>query len=184
VLIAELELRDITAVLDLLANADVAGYATLPGGQKAHAIGHYHLYVDRMRYHQAEDVLMVFLHGKESRPTGRDHRRAPLGATPPARRHKMADGLVKRVGMRLLNYGFAVVVVVYVVAKFFGHGRPTPLMLLLAVVIGVVGMAVVDIGIKAHYMMANRALAAKARRRREAQRKPGLCAPRTPMLDV
>jgi hypothetical protein len=74
-MIAELELRDVTAVLDLLAKADVAGYAAIPAGQKAHAIGHYHLYVDRMMYHRAEELLMVFLHGKESRPADGDRAR-------------------------------------------------------------------------------------------------------------
>lgn len=64
VIIADIETEHVTAVLDLLAEADVGGYATIPHGPKARADGRYHLYVDTMRYHRAEDVLMVYLRGK------------------------------------------------------------------------------------------------------------------------
>lgn len=64
VLLAELEADYVTTVLDLLAEADVGGYVAAPGGQRARANGCHHLYVDTMRYHRAEDVLMLFLRGK------------------------------------------------------------------------------------------------------------------------
>jgi hypothetical protein len=63
-LLAELEAGYVTTVLDLLAEADVGGYVASPGGQRAHANRCDHLYVDAMRYHRAEDVLMLFLRGK------------------------------------------------------------------------------------------------------------------------
>jgi hypothetical protein len=164
--IAELELRDVTVILGLLADADVGGYAALPGGQRAHSIGHYHLYVDRMKYNRAEEVLMVFLHGKESQPAGGDHRRALRGAATPARRRSAGEGVIKRIGAVFRNYSVAVAVATLVVVKFFGHGTPTPLMFLLAGAIGVVGMAAIDVGIRVRYLMANRALASKSGRRR------------------
>jgi hypothetical protein len=70
VILADIENEDVTAVLDLLAEADVGGYVVIPHGQKARAGGRHHLYVDTMRYHRAEDVLMLFLRGKEPRPDG------------------------------------------------------------------------------------------------------------------
>jgi hypothetical protein len=70
VVLAELEAGNVTTVLDLLADADVGGYAAIPGGQKARASGCHHLYVDTMQYHRAVDVLMLFLRGKGSRPDG------------------------------------------------------------------------------------------------------------------
>ena len=61
--LADLESGDVTAILDLLAEADVGGYAAVPGGLRAHAKGLvcHRLWVDAMRYHRAEDVLMRFL---------------------------------------------------------------------------------------------------------------------------
>ena len=64
VILADLEAGYVTTVLDLLAQAGVAGYVTAPAGQRARANGCQHLYVDTMRYHRAEDVLMLFLRGK------------------------------------------------------------------------------------------------------------------------
>jgi hypothetical protein len=65
VILAELEAGDVTAVLDRLADADVGGYAAIPGGRKScGSTACHHLYVDRMRYHRAVDVLMVFLRGR------------------------------------------------------------------------------------------------------------------------
>jgi hypothetical protein len=56
------------------------------------------------------------------------------------------------------------------VVRFWpGHG--TPLLWLLGAATGAVAMAVVEVCINARYMLVNRA-EAKARRRREAQRKP------------
>jgi hypothetical protein len=43
--LAELETGYATTILDLLAEANVGGYVTIPGGQKARADGRYHLYV-------------------------------------------------------------------------------------------------------------------------------------------
>ena len=70
VILADIENEDVTAVLDLLAEADVGGYAAIPHGQKARAGERHHLDVDTMRYHRAEDVLMLFLRCKEPRPDG------------------------------------------------------------------------------------------------------------------
>jgi hypothetical protein len=63
-ILAEIESDDVTTVLGLLAEADVAGYAVVPGGQRARAIGNYHLYVDAMQYGQAEAAMMAFLRSK------------------------------------------------------------------------------------------------------------------------
>lgn len=63
--IADLEAGDVTTVLDLLAKAGVGGYAVAPLGRRARAIGRHAIYVDAMRYHRAEDVLMLLLRGKE-----------------------------------------------------------------------------------------------------------------------
>lgn len=70
VILAELEAGHVTAVLDLLAEADVGGYDAIPGGQQGPANGRHHLYVDMMQYHRAEDVLMLFLRGKVRPPDG------------------------------------------------------------------------------------------------------------------
>jgi hypothetical protein len=70
VILAELEAGDATAVLDLLAEADIGGYVAIPAGQKARANGCHHLYVDMMQYQRAVDVLMLFLRGKGSHSDG------------------------------------------------------------------------------------------------------------------
>ena len=70
VLLADIETGHATAVLDLLAEADVGGYVAIPRGQRARGGGRRHLYVDALRYHRAEDVLMPFLRGKQPRPDG------------------------------------------------------------------------------------------------------------------
>jgi hypothetical protein len=62
--LAEIESDDVATVLERLAEAGVAGYAVVPGGQRARAIGHYHLYVDAMKYGQAEAAMMAFLRSK------------------------------------------------------------------------------------------------------------------------
>ncbi len=63
VLIADLETDDASDVLDLLANADVGGYAAIPGGRRARAKGPVcaSLWVDAMQYGRAEDVLIRFM---------------------------------------------------------------------------------------------------------------------------
>jgi hypothetical protein len=71
VILADIETGDVTAVLDLLAKADVGGYVAIPSdGQRVRAHSCQHLYVDTQRYHQAEDVLMLFLRCKQPRPDG------------------------------------------------------------------------------------------------------------------
>jgi hypothetical protein len=69
VLIADLETDDASEVLDLLAKADVGGYAAIPGGRRARAKGQVctRLWVDGMQYGRAEDVLMRFMRGRRSR---------------------------------------------------------------------------------------------------------------------
>jgi hypothetical protein len=69
VLIADLETDDASEVLDLLAKADVGGYAAIPGGRRARAKrpACAHLWVDAMQYGRAEDVLMRFMRGRHCR---------------------------------------------------------------------------------------------------------------------
>ena len=69
VLIADLETDDATEVLELLAKADVGGYAAIPGGRRARARGPVcaRLWVDAMQYGRAEDVLMRFMRGRHCR---------------------------------------------------------------------------------------------------------------------
>jgi len=61
--IADLETDDASEVLDVLAKADVGGYAAIPGGRRARAKAPIcaRLWVDAMQYGRAEDVLMRFL---------------------------------------------------------------------------------------------------------------------------
>jgi hypothetical protein len=63
VAIADLESGDAGVVLDLLANADVGGYAAVPGGRRARARGSVRsrVWVDAMQYGLAEDVLIRFM---------------------------------------------------------------------------------------------------------------------------
>jgi hypothetical protein len=69
VLIADLESDDASEVLDLLAEADVGGYAAIPGGRRARARGPVccRVWVDAMQYGSAEDVLMRFLRARRCR---------------------------------------------------------------------------------------------------------------------
>ena len=72
VLIADLETDDASEVLDLLAKADVGGYAAVPGGTRARArrpvsCG---VWVDAMQYGVAEDVLIRFLRGRSAQERG------------------------------------------------------------------------------------------------------------------
>jgi hypothetical protein len=50
-------------ILDLLAKADVGGYAAIPGGRRARARGPVscRIWVDAMQYGRAEDVLIRFM---------------------------------------------------------------------------------------------------------------------------
>jgi hypothetical protein len=65
VVIADLESDDASAVLDLLADADIGGYAAIPGGRRARARGPvcWRVWVDGMQYGLAEDVLIRFMRG-------------------------------------------------------------------------------------------------------------------------
>ena len=68
VILAEIEARDSTTVLDLLADADVGGYIATPSGRQGRANDCQHLYVDRSQYDRAVDVMMLFLRGKGPGP--------------------------------------------------------------------------------------------------------------------
>jgi hypothetical protein len=63
VAIADLESAAASEVLDLLATADVGGYAAIPGGRRAKARGpvDWRIWVDAMQYGRAEDVLIGFM---------------------------------------------------------------------------------------------------------------------------
>jgi hypothetical protein len=64
--LADLEPTDVAPLLSLLADADVGGYVATPGGRSARTdkpISH-RLWVDSLRYHKAEDVLMTYLHSR------------------------------------------------------------------------------------------------------------------------
>lgn len=66
--LADLDVDDIDVVLRLLADADVGGYVATPGG-RANRWGQpvvHRLWVDSLRYHTAEDLLMAYLHGQDS----------------------------------------------------------------------------------------------------------------------
>jgi hypothetical protein len=56
-------------LLQLLAEADVAGYVATPGGNRRSRGEHvvHRLWVDSLRYHRAEDVLMAYLHNRSRR---------------------------------------------------------------------------------------------------------------------
>ncbi len=62
-LIADLESDEVATVLDLLAAADIGGYAAIPGGRRARARGPvaYTLWVDAMQYGPAGDMLIRFM---------------------------------------------------------------------------------------------------------------------------
>jgi len=66
--IADLEFNDVAQVLDLLATADVGGYAAIPGGQRARAEGpvRHRLWVDSMQYGLAEDLLIRFMRDRSA----------------------------------------------------------------------------------------------------------------------
>ena len=63
----DIETDDVTAVLGLLADADVGGYAAISRGRNGRTDGYSHLYVDMMCYHRAEDVLMLYMRAKGPR---------------------------------------------------------------------------------------------------------------------
>jgi hypothetical protein len=64
--IADLDADAVTEVLDVLARADIGGYAAIPGGLRARAKGpvRHCLWVDAMQYGLAEDVLIRFMRGR------------------------------------------------------------------------------------------------------------------------
>jgi hypothetical protein len=64
--IADLDADDAAELLELLATADVGGYAAIPGGQRARAkrpVRH-RLWVDAMQYGLAEDILIRFMRNR------------------------------------------------------------------------------------------------------------------------
>jgi hypothetical protein len=72
--LADLGVDDIDAVLRLLADAGVGGYVATPGG-RAYNWGQpvvHRLWVDSLRYHRAEDLMMAYLHGRDRRDDHRD----------------------------------------------------------------------------------------------------------------
>lgn len=159
--LAELESQDVTAVLDFFAEAGIAGYAAIPGGRRAQSIGRYHLYVDRRKFNEAEDAFMAFLRGKEPRLVGGVRRRPPVKATTAAPASVTAPRPTKRVDKILLRYFIAAALAAGTLFRFFEHGRPVAVPLLMAAAVGVLCMATVDLGIKARYWSTNRALKAK-----------------------
>ncbi len=60
--LADLESTDVGTVLALLADADVGGYVATPGGALGHRVRSpiHRLWVDSLRYHRAEDILMAY----------------------------------------------------------------------------------------------------------------------------
>jgi hypothetical protein len=62
-LITDIDSGYVATVLELLAAADVGGYAAVPGGRRARARGPvpYSLWVDAMQYGLAEEVLIRFM---------------------------------------------------------------------------------------------------------------------------
>lgn len=66
--LADLEPCDVGAVLGLLAQAGVGGYvATLGGRRTGHRPLIHRLWVDSLRYHRAEDVLMAYFNSSHTR---------------------------------------------------------------------------------------------------------------------
>jgi hypothetical protein len=64
--LADLQSSDIDPVLALLAKADVGGYVATPGGQRSRRSPIHRLWVDSLRYHRAEDVLMAYFNAQTS----------------------------------------------------------------------------------------------------------------------
>jgi hypothetical protein len=67
--LADLDADDIDAILDLLVSADVGGYVATPGGRASRRqkpVVH-RLWVDSLRYHQAEDLLMEYFSDRSRR---------------------------------------------------------------------------------------------------------------------
>lgn len=62
VILADVETRYVAAILGLMAENDVGSYAVA-----SRADGDHRLYVDSMRYHSADDVLIGFLRAKQPR---------------------------------------------------------------------------------------------------------------------
>jgi hypothetical protein len=92
--------------------------------------------------------------------------------------HSVSDTLLKRLRANasavvhaVRTYVLALSITLALYMRYFAHGKPTLLMCLLAAAIGVAGMVVVDIGINARFLLANRKLA-KNRRRWASRHKP------------
>lgn len=67
--LADLDADDIDAVLGLLARADVGGYVATPGGRasRRQKLIVHRLWVDSLRYHKAEDLLMAYFNDRPRR---------------------------------------------------------------------------------------------------------------------
>jgi hypothetical protein len=67
--LADLDADDVDAVLGLLARADVGGYVATPGGRarRRHELVVHRVWVDSLRYHTAEDLLMAYFGGRGRR---------------------------------------------------------------------------------------------------------------------
>ncbi len=107
--LATFEPGDATTVLELLAKADVGGYAAARRGRKGAIDGRHDVYVDRMRYHEAQDVVMLFLRGKAPPPgeTKAPSTRPPRGGSatvsPKAgRRRAIKNHLGNAIGVMIL----------------------------------------------------------------------------------
>lgn len=68
-LLTDIEFADVITVLDLLAAADIGGYAAIPGGRRARARGPvpYTLWIDAAQYGAAEEVLIRFMQNRVAR---------------------------------------------------------------------------------------------------------------------
>ena len=74
-LISDLDADDIAEVLYRLADADIGGYVAIPGGRRARARGPvgYSLWVDLTQYHRAENMLMLWMRGRQPDLLPRPH---------------------------------------------------------------------------------------------------------------
>jgi hypothetical protein len=137
-ILAEIESGDVTTVLDLLAEAGVGGYAVVPGGQRARAIGRYHLYVDAKQYGHGEAAMMTFLRSKPPPvdvPTVRRPRRPRRNVVPVPLRRLAKNNVVQTAMGVLGGAAFLALACYYVYLKgstsfptvhdVHQHGTPT-----------------------------------------------------------
>jgi hypothetical protein len=119
-ILAEIESGDVATVLDRLAEGGIGGYAVVPGGQKARAIGRYHLYVDAMQYGQGEAAMMAFLRTKPREvdvPAARRPSRARRNVVPVALRRLAKNNVVQTTASVLGGVVFLALACYYVYLK-------------------------------------------------------------------